>query len=156
MTYALFPQIGLKFLENRNNPDAFEPVPTKETATPPTATSQPSAATESYSVSVDGKVYEVVVGPSGSVSSVASAADAAIKQTASVSADETLNAPLAGNIFKVLVSEGQHVEAGDVVIVMEAMKMETEVRAVSSGEIVTINVKEGDSVAVGDALLSLA
>ncbi|GLX79641.1 oxaloacetate decarboxylase [Thalassotalea insulae] len=154
LTYALFPQIGLKFLENRDNPDAFEPVPTKEVAATPPAANQ--AATESYSVSVDGKVYDVVVGPSGSVSSVTSAADAAIKQSASVSAEETLNAPLAGNIFKVLVTDGDQVAAGDVVIIMEAMKMETEVRAVTSGQIVSVNVKEGDSVAVGDTLLSLA
>ncbi len=153
LTYALFPQIGLKFLENRNNPDAFEPVPTKEVAVEQAVAAQEK--TENYSVSVDGKVYEVVVGPSGSVSSVTSAADAAIKQTASVSAEETLNAPLAGNIFKVLVAEGEQVAAGDVVIVMEAMKMETEVRAVSGGTIVAINVKEGDSVAVGETLLSL-
>jgi len=159
LTYALFPQIGLKFLENRNNPEAFEPVPTKEDIAPKAAPSSPAApaATENYSVSVDGKVYEVVVGPSGSVDSVApaSAADAAIKQSASVSADEVLNAPLAGNIFKVLVSEGEEVNAGDVVIIMEAMKMETEIRAVSSGTISAMHVKEGDSVTVGQALLNL-
>jgi len=158
LTYALFPQIGLKFLENRNNPDAFEPVPTKEVATAPVASAASQGATESYSVSVDGKVFDVVVGPSGSVNSVApaSAKDADIQQTASVTADETLNAPLAGNIFKVLVNEGDTVEAGEVVIVMEAMKMETEIRAVSAGEIISINAREGDSVAVGDILLSLA
>ncbi len=163
LTYALFPQIGLKFLENRNNPDAFEPVPSKEAPVPAAAPAAPAKAdgpTEQYSVSVDGQVFEVVVGPSGSVTSVApttaSAADAAIKQTASVSAEETLNAPLAGNIFKVVVSEGQEVAEGDVVIIMEAMKMETEVRAVTAGTIVSVNVREGDAVAVGDVLLSLA
>ncbi|WP_286262930.1 sodium-extruding oxaloacetate decarboxylase subunit alpha [Thalassotalea atypica] len=159
LTYALFPQIGLKFLENRNNPDAFEPVPTKEDLQVSAASAKPDAhakPAESYSVSVDGKVYDVIVGPSGSVSSVTSAADAAIKQTASVSAEETLNAPLAGNIFKVLASEGDTVAAGDVVMIMEAMKMETEIRAVTGGEIVGLHVKEGDAVAVGDALLSLA
>ncbi len=159
LTYALFPQIGLKFLENRNNPDAFEPVPTKEDVAPKAAAAPASTGpTENYSVSVDGKLYEVVVGPSGSVSSVApaSAADAAIKQTASVSAEETLNAPLAGNIFKVLVNEGDQVAEGDVVIIMEAMKMETEVRAVTGGTVVALNVREGDSVAVGDVLLSLS
>ena len=157
LTYALFPQIGLKFLENRNNPSAFEPVPSKEDvqiASSKTAASE--KPTESYSVSVDGKVYDVVVGPTGAVSSVAPSTDSIIKQTASVAAEETLNAPLAGNIFKVLVSEGDHVEAGDVVIIMEAMKMETEIRAVTGGEIVNISAKEGDSVAVGDVLLSLA
>ncbi len=84
------------------------------------------------------------------------AGDAALKQSASVQAEETLNAPLAGNIFKVLVNEGDAVNAGDVVIIMEAMKMETEIRAASTGSIVGIHVKEGDAVSVGDALLSLA
>ena len=156
LTYALFPQIGLKFLENRNNPDAFEPVPTKELAQVAPTSTPTKGVTENYSVSVDGKVYDVVVGPSGTVKSVASTKDAEIQQTASVTADETLNAPLAGNIFKVLVNQGDHVKEGDVVIVMEAMKMETEIRAVSDGEIVSVNVREGDSVTVGDVLLSLA
>ena len=163
LTYALFPQIGLKFLANRHNPDAFEPVPSKEDVAPKAApaASNTGGATENYSVSVDGKVYDVVVGPSGSVTSVNaaganSAIDAATKQSASVAAEETLNAPLAGNIFKVLVSEGQAVEEGDVVIIMEAMKMETEVRAIKGGTVASLNVREGDSVAVGDVLLSLS
>jgi len=158
LTYALFPQIGLKFLENRNNPDAFEPVPTGEPAQPAeqaVPNNQPSKA-ESYAVSVDGKVYDVIVAPGGEVTDIARVAgDDAMKGSASVSADEALNAPLAGNIFKVLVGEGQQVEAGDVVIIMEAMKMETEIRAVSSGTISALHVKEGDSVAVGQALLNL-
>ena len=158
LTYALFPQIGLKFLENRNNPDAFEPVPTK--ATPKTeSTAQAASATdpESYAVSVDGKVYDVVVAPGGSIESITHpAGDDAIKQSASISAEETLNAPLAGNIFKVMVNEGDHVEAGEVVIIMEAMKMETEVRAVNAGVITSLHTKEGDAVSVGDALLSFS
>ncbi|WP_441002759.1 sodium-extruding oxaloacetate decarboxylase subunit alpha [Pseudocolwellia agarivorans] len=156
LTYALFPQIGLKFLENRNNPSAFEPVPTKESAKS-APKSESNTATENYAVSVDGKVYDVVVAPGGSLESVAHAPGGEVlKQSTSVSAAETLNAPLAGNIFKVLVNEGDTVEAGEVVIVMEAMKMETEIRAVSAGEIVAIHVREGDSVTVGDTLLSLA
>lgn len=158
LTYALFPQIGLKFLENRNNPDAFEPVPTVEQAKP-SANTGATGGPESFSVSVDGKVYEVVVAPGGSITDIkpsVAAGDAALKQSASVQAEETLNAPLAGNIFKVLVNEGDAVNAGDVVIIMEAMKMETEIRAASTGSIVGIHVKEGDAVSVGDALLSLA
>ena len=159
LTYALFPQIGLKFLENRNNPDAFEPVPTVEQAKPATSNTAATGGPESFSVSVDGKVYEVVVAPGGSITDIkpsVAAGDAALKQSASVQAEETLNAPLAGNIFKVLVNEGDAVNAGDVVIIMEAMKMETEIRAASTGSIVGIHVKEGDAVSVGDALLSLA
>ncbi|WP_426358292.1 sodium-extruding oxaloacetate decarboxylase subunit alpha [Pseudocolwellia sp. HL-MZ19] len=155
LTYALFPQIGLKFLENRNNPSAFEPVPTKESAKS-VPKSESNTATENYAVSVDGKVYDVVVAPGGSLESVSHAPGGEVlKQSTSVSAAETLNAPLAGNIFKVLVNEGDTVEAGEVVIVMEAMKMETEIRAVSAGEIVAVHIREGDSVTVGDTLLSL-
>jgi oxaloacetate decarboxylase alpha subunit len=161
LTYALFPQIGLKFLQNRHDASAFEPVPGAVGAATAARSTQEapkgSTATESYSVSVDGKVYDVVVGPSGSVTNISQGAgDESIIQSTSVSAGETLNAPLAGNIFKVMVKSGQHVDAGDVVIIMEAMKMETEIRAVTGGEITDIHIKEGDSVAVGDALLSLA
>ena len=158
LTYALFPQIGLKFLENRNNPDAFEPVPTKEVAqTAAPAPANVAGGKENYAVSVDGKVFDVIVAPGGSIESVAPAAgDEAMKQSASVSAEETLNAPLAGNIFKIQVSEGDIVEAGDVVIIMEAMKMETEVRATKGGEVVSVYTKEGDSVAVGEPLLGLS
>jgi len=158
LTYALFPQIGLKFLENRNNPSIFEPIPTTaKTSTKTGNESNNPGVAENYAVSVDGKVYDVIVAPGGSIDAITHpAGDDAIKQTASISAEETLNAPLAGNIFKVLVHEGDHVEAGDVVIIMEAMKMETEIRAVTSGEIVSVFTREGDSVAVGDALISFA
>jgi len=158
LTYALFPQIGLKFLENRNNPDAFEPVPTKATSKSENKAQHSSATVpENYAVSVDGKVYDVIVAPGGSIESITHpAGDDAIKQSASISAEETLNAPLAGNIFKVLVDEGDQVEAGDVVIIMEAMKMETEIRAVNAGIITSLHTKEGDAVAVGDALLSFS
>ena len=108
-------------------------------------------------MSVDGKIYDVVVAPSGSIDAITHpAGDDAIKQSASISAEETLNAPLSGNIFKVLINEGDSVEAGDVVIIMEAMKMETEIRAVNAGVITNVHTKEGDSVAVGDALLSFS
>ncbi len=158
LTYALFPQIGLKFLENRNNPAAFEPIPTQANkASKVVNEASTSTAPENYAVSVDGKVYNVVVAPGGSIDEITHpAGDDAMKQSASISAEETLNAPLAGNIFKVLVGEGDHVEANDVVIIMEAMKMETEIRAVTAGQIVSLFTKEGDSVAVGDALLSFS
>ncbi len=158
LTYALFPQVGLKFLENRNNPSAFEPIPTKASAKAATS-SEPKSATEpeNYAVSVDGKVYDVIVAPGGAIDAITHpAGDDAIKQSASISAEETLNAPLSGNIFKLLVGEGDSVEAGDVVIIMEAMKMETEIRAVNAGVITSLHTKEGDSVAVGDALLSFS
>jgi len=165
LTYALFPQIGLKFLINRGNPEAFEPLPEapeKTKAEPPAPRAAAAAqAAEVYSVRVGGQVFEVEVGPAGSISQVAPAAAvtpaAAPAEPAAVSgAGEEITAPLAGNIFKILAKEGSSINEGDVLLVMEAMKMETEVRAARSGTIQQVHVKEGDSVTVGDPLLSLA
>ncbi len=155
LTYALFPQVGLKFLQNRGNPDAFEPAPGTEPA--PIPASAPTVATggaESYSVRVDGKVYHVEVAPDGQLGSVTPVASGAPAAPAA-SAGETLNAPLAGNIFKVLVHPGDKVASGDVVMILEAMKMETEVRAAKDAEIVQVLVKEGDAVQSGQPLLAL-
>ena len=157
LTYALFPQIGLKFLENRNNPDAFEPAPTKtSTKTAAAIPTKASASTgpESYAVSVDGKVFDVVVAPGGSIENIQAASSTSAPALSSTEGTP-LNAPLAGNIFKVLVNEGDEVAEGEVVIIMEAMKMETEIRATKAGEVAIIHTREGESVAVGDILLSL-
>ncbi|MGF1733524.1 sodium-extruding oxaloacetate decarboxylase subunit alpha [Photobacterium kasasachensis] len=161
LTYALFPQVGLNFLKNRNNPEAFEPVPGTEEAPAPAAAPAPVAATggsESYSVRVNGQVYDVEVGPAGEVSAIAPAASApaAAAPVAASSTAESVSAPLAGNIFKINVQPGNTVAEGDVLVVLEAMKMETEVRAARSGVVQDLHVKEGDSVTVGSPILSLA
>lgn len=162
LTYALFPQIGLKFLENRNNPDAFEPVPTGEEATPAVA-SVPAKSADSgvYTITVNGQSYVVQVAEGGDISSVTPAAPVAAASAPVASAPvagsgEPVAAPLAGNIWKIMVSPGQQVKEGDVLIILEAMKMETEIRAARDGSIVSVDIKEGDSVQVGDSLLTLA
>ena len=155
LTYALFPQIGMKFLENRDNPSAFEPVPTGE----PEATAPASAgSTEAYTVVVDGHTYNVSVGPGGQVADIQAAptaAPAAAAAPAAGGAGQAVPAPLAGNIFKINTAAGQMVKSGDVIMVLEAMKMETEVRAPADGVVQAINVKEGDVVQVGDTLITL-
>ena len=157
LTYALFPQVGLKFLKNRGNPDAFEPAPGKETPVAPVAAPVSASTIETYSVKVDGQVYDVEVGPQGQLTSVTPAAVAAPAPAPVASSSvEMVPAPLAGNIFKVEVSPGEQVDEGQVIIVLEAMKMETEVKAARSGTVVDVLVKEGDSIAVGAPLLSLA
>ena len=65
-------------------------------------------------------------------------------------------APLGGNIFKVLVSPGDAVEEGDVLIILEAMKMETEVRAPKAGTIGEVFIKVGDAVSPDDEMLTIA
>ncbi|EJR5448484.1 sodium-extruding oxaloacetate decarboxylase subunit alpha [Vibrio cholerae] len=161
LTYALFPQVGLKFLKNRHNPEAFEPAPGKEPAPVASApvSSEPAAGIESYSVKVDGVVYDVEVGPQGQLTSVVPAGQKAAPKLAVATPTqgaEAVAAPLAGTIFKIQVEQGDEVAEGDVLIVLEAMKMETEIRAARSGVIQELHVKEGDSVRVGASLLSLA
>ncbi|MFT6430705.1 MAG: oxaloacetate decarboxylase alpha subunit [Halopseudomonas sp.] len=153
LTYALFPQIGLKFLENRGNPDAFEPVPTGNEVA---STGKP-AEPEVYTVTVNGKDFVVQVSEGGDITGIKPIGDASATAPSAPAAgggDPQL-APLAGNIFKVLAEVGDHVEEGDVVIILEAMKMETEVQAFKTGTIGSFNVKVGDAVSVGDTLLTI-
>ena len=154
LTYALFPQIGLKYLENRGNPDAFEPVPTGNEL--PAGSS--AAAPQAYTVAVNGKEYVVQVTEGGDISGIKPIGEsAAPAQAAAAPAGEgePQVAPLSGNIFKVLVSVGDAVEEGDVVMILEAMKMETEVRTQRAGTVASVDVKVGDAVAVGDTLLTI-
>ena len=156
LTYALFPQVGLKFLANRDNPEAFEPVPDGE---PDVATTRSASVDQDsgvYTVEIAGERFVVRVTDGGDVAAVtpASPAPAGPANSASGTATE-LPAPLAGNVFQVPVSPGQSVAAGDVVIVLEAMKMETEIRASQAGTVSEIHVREGDAVNAGDALVTL-
>jgi oxaloacetate decarboxylase alpha subunit len=157
LTYALFPQVGLKFLENRGNPDAFEPRPWEEVQPAPAPAAAAAGGAEQYRVEVNGKAYEVKVSPSGAVTAVQpAAAPATAAAPPPATGGEIISAPMAGSIFKVKVSAGQQVQEGEVVMIMEAMKMETEVRAPRAGTVAAVKVKEGDAVHVGDALLTLA
>ncbi|WP_339082120.1 sodium-extruding oxaloacetate decarboxylase subunit alpha [Pseudomonas sp. TMP9] len=149
LTYALFPQIGLKFLENRGNPAAFEPAPTGQEI-PVREAGKP----EVYTVEVSGKAYVVQVNEGGDIQGL-KAVGSATSAAAPAGAGEPQNAPLAGNIFKVLVQPGHAVEEGQLVIILEAMKMETEIRAFKAGTIGAVNVKVGDAVSVGDSLLTI-
>ena len=169
LTYALFPQIGLKFLKNRDNPDAFEPAPGEEPEEKAEAKEKEAPATtgsvEQYEVEVDGKRYNVKVGPTGKLDSVKSASSDEQSKSSETQSDasgesssgegETIKAPLAGNIFKVVAKEGATVKAGDVVLVLEAMKMETDIKAEKDGKVQSLHVKEGDAVTVGDALVTV-
>ena len=159
---ALFPQIAWKFLENRNNPAAFEPAPTgNESAVEnkPVSKAAPTASGSAvYTVELEGKAFVVKVSEGGDISHVATTAPQAAPQAAPASATggTPVTAPMAGNIWKVVATEGQTVAAGDVLFILEAMKMETEVKAAQAGTVRGICVKAGDAVAVGDTVMTLA
>lgn len=80
------------------------------------------------------------------------------KTTASVPASSrnAVVAPLAGSVARILVAEGDAIEAGQVLLVLEAMKMETEITAPAAGSVGSILVKPGDAVQGGQALIALA
>ena len=172
LVYALFPQVGLRFLKNRDNPEAFEPPPWEEaeseasaapvapapSSSPQTRSSEGTLPTR-YRVVVNGNQYEVEITPEGSVASMRSTGKAEVVTTVvqepSV-AGRPLPSPLTGTVFKLKVREGQAVNSGEVVLILEAMKMEAEVRADGAGTVVSIPVHEGDAVQAGDALLYIA
>jgi len=162
LTYALFPQIGWRFLQNRGDPSAFEPAPGAEETPKPespkaevTHAAASSDGSKAYTVTVNGRVYHVEVAPGGAITSVQPVASPALQPAVRLGAGEAVKAPMAGHILRINVKEGQTVAESEVVIVMEAMKMETEVRTRTGGRVAHISVKVGDTVAANDVLLAL-
>ncbi len=173
MIYALFQQVGINFLKNRGNPDAFEPAPgveaEPEAEAPPAPAASAAAAgdVESYRVSVNGTQYDVVVGPGDAdisqitavAPAVAPAATPAPSAPAAAPAPAAggtdLKAPLAGSVIDILVNVGDSVSDGDPVMIVEAMKMETEVRANAGGSVRSIAVKKGDAIAADQLLMTI-
>jgi oxaloacetate decarboxylase alpha subunit len=171
LIYAMFPQVGLKFLQHRGDPSAFEEPPweldAKEKAAAagaPAPAASPaagpvSAGPERYRVDVDGRSYAVTVSLEGAIEQIAATAAPTAPAPgvpASAPAARVVESPLAGNIVRVAVQPGQPVAVGEVLLVLEAMKMETEVRASNAGRVAELHVKAGDAVGLGAPLLTLA
>lgn len=159
---ALFPQIGWKFLENRGNPDAFEPDPTLEQSVQGVRSGEKSTKLDDpavYTVEVEGKAFVVKVSNGGDVSDIQPVTKVATPVPQAAQAAPThcvsINAPMAGNIWKVLVCEGQQVAEGEPLLILEAMKMETQICASQAGVVQGIQVKAGDVVSVGQQLITL-
>ena len=149
LTYAMFPEIGLAFLEHQSDPDFFEAEPADII----------EHSDESYLVSIDDKEYSVVVKTNHSVEINGSSVKSANEQpshAAQAGPGSIINAPLGGNIFKVITQEGQSLEPDSTVLILEAMKMETEIKSPKAGVVTKIFVKPGDSVKPGDPLFEIA
>jgi biotin carboxyl carrier protein len=117
-------------------------------------------------ITVNGTVYDVQVeelgsdaapAPAAAPAAVASAAPVkAAAQRKTAAAGEKVAAPMPGTIVSVNVSEGQSVKKGDVLVVLEAMKMENEIKAPRDGSISSVAVSKGASVDTGATLVTIA
>jgi len=148
LIYAMFPEVGLSFLEHQSDPDYFEPEPAEIK----------ERSDESYTVSIDDKEYSVTVRSNNSIEVNGSSEVPRPSETSSSQAQNgtIIAAPLGGNIFKVISTEGQQVDSDSTVLILEAMKMETEIKSPTAGVIIKIFVKPGDSVKPGDPLFEIA
>ena len=147
LIYAMFPEIGLNFLENVDNPEYFESEPLDIT----------ELSDSSYLVTVDDQEYSVTLKADNSVTINDGSQVNQVTSSPSVQAGtgEAILAPLGGNIFRVIVSEGESVAADSTILILEAMKMETEIKAPSAGVVGKIFVKPGDAVKPGTPLFEI-
>jgi pyruvate carboxylase subunit B len=150
---------GIEFLKG-NKPLGIR---YKEDEKPAAKAEKPAAASkakagepESYTVTVDGKAYNVHVAPGGTTVTPAASAPAPAAAPASGGGEQIeLTAPMPGTVIKIVVEEGETVEEGDELIILEAMKMETPIKAEKAGTISEILVDQGQAVAAGEAIVLL-
>ena len=109
-----------------------------------------------YNITVNGVAYSVSVEETAAgAAPVAAAAPAAPKAATGAAGAVTVKAPMPGNILDVKVKTGASVKAGDVLVILEAMKMENEIVAPQDGTVASVNVNKGDTVNSGDVLVSM-
>ena len=121
-----------------------------------------------YNITVNGSAYDVVVEEVGGAVAPAAAPKAAPAPAAAPAAPATaapkaapaagavnVEAPMPGNILDVKVKAGDAVKAGDVLVILEAMKMENDIVAPQDGTVASVSVAKGDTVNVNDVLVSL-
>ena len=147
LIYAMFPEIGLNFIENSDNPDYFESEPLDVT----------QLTDSSYLVTVEDQEYSVTLKADNSVTINDGSQINQVVSNSSIEAGagEVIAAPLGGNIFRVIIAEGESVDADSTILILEAMKMETEIKAPSAGVVGKIFVKPGDMVKPGTPLFEI-
>lgn len=138
LTYALYPHIAIKFLRGELKP---EPIPEEKEV------SKFMEIPTEYVIEVDGEAYEVRINPKYGTEMKKK------KEEITVETEGAVTSPLRGMITKIKVKEGETVNKGDVILVLEAMKMENPVESPVDGKVEKILVHEGQSVNVGDILM---
>jgi oxaloacetate decarboxylase alpha subunit len=149
LTYAMFPEIGLAFFEHQSDSEFFEAEPAGII----------EKSDQSYLVSIDHQEYSVTVKSDHSIDingSSKKSGNEELSPLAQVGQGLIISAPLGGNIFKVIAQAGQSLEADATVLILEAMKMETEIKSPRVGTVTKIFIQSGDSVKPGDPLFEIA
>lgn len=177
LTVAIYPQVGLKFLEG-NGPLEFTsadlPLPVDHEFTKAMVRSQfpevdpkdlnfgefsaagsgPASIPTEFNVTVNGEFFEVQVEPTGGYI-ISEGGPGAAASGPPKDLEGGIKSPMQGTIWKVKVAVGDKIEEGDVVAILEAMKMEQEVKAEHAGEVKEIFVEEGDTVAPDDVIMQV-
>jgi oxaloacetate decarboxylase alpha subunit len=159
LTYAMFPKVALKFFGTRGKPlpEPTQPAPApvaQPRAPTPAPAAQPAApagGSTVYTVTVNGKSYSVQVG-----TGAGAPAPAAAPAPSSSGSNKTVTSPLPGSVFALKCKVGDQVNEGDTVMILESMKMETEVHTPHSGTVNSILVQEGANIQTGDELILIS
>ncbi|MFB3763738.1 MAG: sodium-extruding oxaloacetate decarboxylase subunit alpha [Methanotrichaceae archaeon] len=142
LTYAIYPQVAVKFLQGTA---VEEPLAKKPPAAPAASAANIKAEPMAFNIEVDGEAYLVKVAPAGMT----------IQEVQPKAPTNGVTVPMQGVIIKYKVKKGDKVAKGDIVAILEAMKMENNVFANKDGMIKEIYVKEGVTVSPGDVLMSI-
>lgn len=172
LTYAMFPEVGKGFLQGRNKgtlkPEALLPrvngalvasvahefkitVHGETYDIHLTGVSPVGEAERRFYMTIDGEPEEITLETAGAA---APTEDRVGRRTRATGAGH-VTATMPGNVVDVLVKEGQSVAAGDAVLVIEAMKMETEIKAPVSGKVAGVFVKKGDRITPSETLVDI-
>jgi len=174
MTYALYPQVGLKFLSGKAKAEFTSdelPLPIDHDLTrgmvkqffpeykqiwietePPENRSISAKVPTEFEVEVDGEPFEVKVKPTGGFLVSGSSEEA---KATSKDIEGGVKSNMQGTILSITVEKGNKIKKGQVIATIEAMKMEQEIKSEVAGEVADIFVNEGDSVASGDILIQV-
>ncbi len=172
LTYAMFPDQAKTYLEQRRDgtlqPEPLEPIPTGSSGGGVSTKFKITVHGESYDIHVTGanptgenerRFYMTVDGVPEEIHLASLGEDGAGARSSGGRATATkeghVTTSMPGNIVDVLVSEGDQVQAGDPVLIIEAMKMETEVKATIAGTVASVAIKKGDRVVPGEVLVEI-
>ncbi|MFC4259241.1 sodium-extruding oxaloacetate decarboxylase subunit alpha [Marinobacter lacisalsi] len=170
LTYAMFPDQARSFLEQRRDgtlqPEPLEPIPGKGDGGPISTQFQITVHGESYDIHVTGanpveesrrRFYMTVDGIPEEIEleSTGQEGGSSASGRGRATQEGHVTTSMPGNIVDVLVKDGDSVSAGDPVLIIEAMKMETEVKATVSGTVQAVHIKKGDRVTPGETLIEI-